>query len=390
MTGETIKHAVLAAGFLATIGSVAPVQLGVELAGRQRPGILELFRKAPTEANLRALEKQLDDACWLSARIRPWMQYWQYAVLGDCGDKAVEGRDAWFFYKPEVQYAIETWPPAGKSHTTADDPLAAIVSFRDQLKARGIGLLVVPAPNKVSAYPEMLAGGGSSSGEPANPHTRELLARLQAAGIDVVDLFVLFARVKPRLQDPPLLYLAQDTHWSPVGMRLAAREVARRVLDLGIVRRGGVEYEFKPVPVRRQGDVLRMMQIPKLASQFPAEEIDAMQVVRSDSKTPYRDDPASPILVLGDSFLRIYERDEPRSAGFIAHLARELGFPLASVVNDGGASTLVRQELYRRPELLAGKKLVIWEFVERDIRFGTEGWQEITLPAQAKAGGKGR
>jgi len=82
----------------------------------------------------------------------------------------------------------------------------------------------------------------------------------------------------------------------------------------------------------------------------------------------------------GDSFLRIYEQDEPTAAGFIAHLARELKQPLASIINDGGASTLVRQELYRRRNLLKNKRLVIWEFVERDIRYGTEGWQVIPLP----------
>jgi len=83
---------------------------------------------------------------------------------------------------------------------------------------------------------------------------------------------------------------------------------------------------------------------------------------------------------LGDSFLRIYQSDQPGSAGFIAHLAVEFGFDLASIVSDGGASTLVRQQLYRKPALLAGKKVVIWEFVERDIRFGTEGWQDVPLP----------
>ena len=31
----------------------------------------------------------------------------------------------------------------------------------------------------------------------------------------------------------------------------------------------------------------------------------------------------------------------------------------------------------RRASLLDGKRLVIWEFVERDIRYGEEGWQVI-------------
>jgi hypothetical protein len=29
---------------------------------------------------------------------------------------------------------------------------------------------------------------------------------------------------------------------------------------------------------------------------------------------------------------------------------------------------------------LANKKVVVWEFVERDIRFGTEGWQKTPVP----------
>jgi hypothetical protein len=103
-------------------------------------------------------------------------------------------------------------------------------------------------------------------------------------------------------------------------------------------------------------------------------------VLRAGTQEVYRDLADSQVLVLGDSFLRIFQQDEPGAAGFVAHLARNLKQPVASIINDGGASTLVRQELNRRPNLLANKKVVIWEFVERDIRFGTLGWQKIRLP----------
>jgi hypothetical protein len=69
-----------------------------------------------------------------------------------------------------------------------------------------------------------------------------------------------------------------------------------------------------------------------------------------------------------------------------AHLARELGQPVASLVIEGGSATLVRQELHRRPKLLSGKKVVIWEFVERDIRFAAEGWQVVPLAATEPPG----
>ena len=69
------------------------------------------------------------------------------------------GRDGWFFYRPAVQYLVEPCPlPGHRSGTRRSDIFTAIVSFRDDLAKRGIKLLVMPAPNKSSIYPEMLAG----------------------------------------------------------------------------------------------------------------------------------------------------------------------------------------------------------------------------------------
>ena len=176
------------------------------------------------------------------------------------------------------------------------------------------------------------------------------------------------------------LYLTQDSHWSPAGLELAAQAVAQRIVERGWIEPGRTEYRTKPAPTERFGDVVRMLNVPAIEKHVQPERALCVQVVHPETNQLYRDDPQSEILVLGDSFLRIFQQDEPGSAGFIAHLARQLRQPVASIVNDGGASTLVRQELYRRPTLLENKKVVIWEFVERDIRFGTEGWQRVPLP----------
>ena len=130
--------------------------------------------------------------------------------------------------------------------------------------------------------------------------------------------------------------------------------------------------------------------MPRIEARFEPERISARQVTETATGELYRDDPLAEILVLGDSFLRIYEQDEPGAAGFVAHLARELRRPVASIINDGGASTLVRQELHRRPALLTNKKVVVWEFVERDIRLGIEGWQRVPLPPAVSAAMDGR
>jgi len=175
------------------------------------------------------------------------------------------------------------------------------------------------------------------------------------------------------------LYLAQDSHWSPAGVALAARAVAQRLLERGWIQPGPVAFVEEPALVERLGDVLRMLQSAALERAVIPERVACARVVRADTRQPYQDLPDSEVLVLGDSFLRIYQQDEPGAAGFIAHLAKELGRSLTSLVSDGGASTLVRQELHRRPGLLQGKRVVVWEFVERDLRLGAEGWQPLPL-----------
>jgi len=377
MTDGRATHTLIIAGFVAAICSAGVTQLTLELSRRDRPQFIELFSQAPTKANLTAFKKDLENNCWLAQKVRPWVQYALFVVMQDAGDKAILGRNDWFFYRPAVRYLTERWPADGTS--SMEQIIRAIVSFRDQLAARGIKLLLVPAPNKASIYPEMLSSRSSSTGEPINRHTTELMGRLRTAGVEIVDLFELFRYAKSS-SGQTRYYLAQDSHWSSQGVQLAAAAVAGRILDLGWIKKGTIQYDLTPVVVRRHGDILRMMQVPQIEQLFMPEEIECYQVVERTSGKPYHDDPNSQVLVLGDSFLRIYERDEPGSAGFIAQLARELGLGVTSIVNDGGASTLVRQELGRKPQLLANKKVVVWEFVERDIRFGTEGWQIVLLP----------
>ena len=376
------QHVFLLVCFVVIIFVVGPTQIAIELCQGEKPQFTDLFSQMPTRTNLRAFEKDLENASWLLRKLRPWIQYLRFVVLKDAGEKALLGRDNWFFYKPTVQYLIEPWPTDEGPGDKKSDIISAILDFRDQLAARGIQLLVMIAPNKASIYPDMLNARAGRTKQPVNAHTLKIISQLEQAEIEVVNLFKVFSRDRADQSsaDSTPYYLSQDSHWSPRGAHLAAKAVAKEIFQLDLIEKGTIEYDLKTGTITRQGDVLRMMQVPQIERRFKPEQVHGAQVMRRDTGALYQNDPHSPILILGDSFLRIYEQDEPGSAGFIAHLARELKFPLASIVNDGGASTLVRQQLCRQPARLNGKRLVIWEFVERDIRFGTEGWQQVTLP----------
>ena len=225
-------------------------------------------------------------------------------------------------------------------------------------------------------------------------HSLAMLSDLEMQGVAVVDLFAPFARERLRDKDAgDSLYLREDTHWRARGVRCAAKTVADRVRQYPWFSEGSTEYVLDSAVVERSGDIGTMSALPISIVRgryglFLPEKTLCYKVyhVKRDSqgnetgRLPYKDEyRTSSILVLGDSFSRIYQTDEPRSAGWVSHLAYELSQPVASLVNDGGASTLVRQSLARKPNLLKGKKLVIWEVVERDFRYGNEGWKEVPL-----------
>ncbi|MGD0745156.1 MAG: hypothetical protein ABSA45_08365 [Verrucomicrobiota bacterium] len=369
----------LALLFAAIIAGVPLLQLVVDLRKGEAGYMLDVFRRTPTSAHLRAYEHSLEDASVVAKALRPWIQFAQFAWLRDGGEKALVGRDGWLFYKPgfDDMVARRSGPASG-----TNDPVAAIVAWRDALAARGIQLLVVPAPNKESIYPDYLTDRATAGHTLMSPATRDLLARLESAHVECVNLFAVFAEARKNGASAGAapLYLTQDSHWSPAGVALAAQAVARRLMEKGWVVSGRTDYREKPAPVERLGDVLRMLQSAQIEKFSAPEDVPSVQVVRGEAGRLYQDESDSQVLVLGDSFLRIYQQDEPGSAGFIAHLAKELKQPLSSLVSDGGASTLVRQELYRRPGLLENKRVVVWEFVERDIHLGTEGWQQVPLP----------
>lgn len=369
--------------FLLMIFAEGVLQAVLEIRGGERPLIAELFTQTPSRSNLRAFEKELEGSSFLSQTCQPVMRFLQFAALNDAGDKALPGRGGWFFYKPGARYLIEPWPPRDGVKPGAMDPVFAIVDFRDQLAALGIHLLVVPAPGKASVYPEQLTRRAEDDPAQVPAHTKKVMGALQAVGVEVVDLFTLFQQAKNSGAE---MYLKQDTHWSTSGMRAAAQQTARRLLELNWIDRGSTDYQLQAVELTRYGDVLRMINLPFVNRFYQPERLECAQVIEASSGRPRSNHPGADILVLGDSFLRIYEQDEPGSAGFVSHLAYELKAPVDCIINDGGASTLVRQELARKPQLLRHKKVIVYEFVERDIRFGMEGWRRVSLKTEQASG----
>lgn len=416
-----------------------------------------------TSRYLRAFEKKVEDENALVLAVRPRYQLAVWNIFNDPGEKVVlgNGEGRWLFYRQDVEFLVQPSPLDVRS-AKLDNPVAAIMKFRDQLKAKGVELLVVITPGKPSIYPERLTGSVINSAG----HGKAILDSLTKLGLNTVDLYTPLLAAKADDAKLGPLYLNDDTHWTPRGAELAAGEIAKKVremADAGAVDIGekSIDYVASDSVADRMGDIGEMSGLNKfnvfkvqqvtghvvsqqninerigiarsyancrdslmkecpgafefddpcfLAKEHPCDEDDAACVraltkscpkgsafdscyhVRMNpcegddtlyydtTRTPFKDDfRKAKIMILGDSFSRIYQTDSPLNAGWIAHFAKEMGRPVASIVSDGGASTLVREKLARKAGVLKGKKLLIWEFVERDLRFGAEGWKDVNF-----------
>jgi len=416
-----------------------------------------------TSRYLRAFENKIDDESAIVLALRPKYQLAVWNLFSDPGEKVVLGaagdcigkscgreeakpEDKWLFYRQDVEFLVQPSPLDVRS-AKLDNPVKAIEKFRDQLKAKGVELLVVITPGKPSIYTERLtesdsrvAGAENAAG--LQSHGKKILDSLTRAGFNTVDLYTPLLAAKSRDSIEGALYLNDDTHWTPRGAELAAAEIAKKVremVDAGTVKFRGkddVRYIVSDSVADRMGDVgemsglnkfgvfkvqkvighvvmqqnikIRDEELPedtvcidsaykecmnrKKADRKDGETTDvfclltsqtacALKAIKYDTTiTPFKDDfRKSEILILGDSFSRIYQTDSPVNAGWIAHFAKNMNRPVASIVSDGGASTLVREKLARKASVLKGKKLLIWEFVERDLRFGAEGWKDVNF-----------
>lgn len=400
-----------------------------------------------TSRYLRAFEKKVEDENALVLAVRPRYQLAVWNIFNDPGEKVVLGAvgdcigagcgrdtavssDRWLFYRQDVEFLVQPSPLDARS-AKLDNPVQAILRFRDQLKAKGVELLVVVTPGKPSVYPERLTGNASTV-MATESHGKKILDSLAKLGFNTVDLYTPLLAAKKDDASLGPLYLNDDTHWTPRGAELAAAEIAAAVkrldsdgkINLTELRQkhadGSYPMSFvaKDSVADRMGDVGEMSGLNKFGV-FKTQRVTGHVVMQQNinsladsicidsaykecknnsntlclwtsltacgfkydtTVTPFKDDfRKAKILILGDSFSRIYQTDSPVNAGWIAHFAKEMGRPVASIVSDGGASTLVREKLARKAGVLKGKKLLIWEFVERDLRFGAEGWKDVEL-----------
>ena len=330
--------------------------------------------------------------------------------------RVVVGRDGWLHYRPDVETVVGKGPRYVEPDTVArsrtreswNRPLPVVRSFAGQLAERGIALVLVPVPTKAMIHPETLGAVRSgSSGAILPPSWPSVISELRNTGVEVIDLAPLLSSLSRR-EDA---FLRLDTHWTPIGMEKAAAAVGRHLRERGLApSRESVAEEFRISRESRThiGDLAEMLGMDQSARELFAEEsVKVGRVLDAETGSPPASDSTSPMVLLGDSFVNIYEdpalgfvaEDEPDiGAGFSSHLAAEMGREFHVIAINGGGATGVRRDFASLPpEEVSRKKVVVWVFSARDLflaelpgRRARIRWEEVafresgssTLPAR--------
>jgi len=313
------------------------------------------------------------------------------AVGGVGNEQAYTGRDGWLFYRPGVDHLTAApfldpaWQAArargGDAWTQppAPDPVAAIVDFHEQLARRGIILVVLPIPGKATIHPERLTARLGDDAVPLrNRSTAELLRQLEQRGVQVFDPIATLVEMRLTQRD---VYLSTDTHWRPEAMEQVATDLATYLrTEVGLPARPATPFTRREVETAHLGDVAVMLRLPPDQPLFPEQSVTVHEIWTPTGER-WTPDPSADLLLLGDSFTNIFSTPD-LGWGTHAGLAEQLAFTLARPVdrmsrNAGGAHS-TRVDLQRAgAERLAGKRVVVWQFSERELSFGD--WKHIDL-----------
>jgi hypothetical protein len=412
-----VSSVVLIAAFIATMGAglVGRIPgIGAEATGAEPFGIFARQARSVFsvgfDGNLRArnralhravddLEAAVEERSWMRQAIRPGVQALLSGGLGVGNEQVYLGSGGWLYFRPSVDYLTgptfldpsvlerrsqggEAWSPAPHP-----DPLPAVEGWARDLSERGIQLMLMPIPVKPSLRPQGMIGETSEESGPINnPGYEEFLRRVQALGVEIydptADLLALAEEGSP-------VYLRADTHWRPEAVERVARGLAAAIrgwaggegVDLGTAPGG---YRRQLVSVTNRGDLFDLLGVPATQDLIAAEEVELGRVVDSGRRL-WRVDPAAPILLLGDSFSNVYSMPElgwGEGAGLAEQLSLQVGAPIDKLAANAGGAHGARERLLAAlaagDDRLAGKRLVIWQFAQRELAVGD--WKPLPLP----------
>jgi acetyltransferase AlgX (SGNH hydrolase-like protein) len=301
------------------------------------------------------------------------------------GAAVIAGVDGWFFLSSDIRFLSvgQFWgadaAKVSRAHKPESaGPIPAIVDFHEQLKKRGIDLLLMPVPPKAAIYSEKILPDVDLHGETAAPYLAQFYDELRKRGINAVDLAPVFLQNRAGEHGP--VFCKTDSHWSGFGCVLAAQTIKEKIREkLAGQPRKNYAAEWKEVTIK--GD-LGDLAGPNTKKLEP-EKIAVQTISDKETGAAITPDPNSPLLIIGDSHTLVFHDFLAEKSGLLDQLAYEVGFAPDLIGTRGSGATSVRVSLYRRakkdPEYLVKKKMIVWCFAAREFTESDQGWDKVPV-----------
>ena len=297
----------------------------------------------------------------------------------------IPGVDGWFFLSSDIRFLSvgQFWGADAAKVSRAHKPesadaIPAIVDFHNELKRRGIDLLLMPVPPKAAIYPEKILPDVDLHGETAAPYLARFYDELRKREIEVVDLSPVF--LQNRASEHAPVFCKTDTHWSGLGCVLAAQTIKEKIQEKPAGQpRKDYAAEWKEVTIKGDlGDLAGSN-----AKKLEPEKIAVRTISDKETGAAINPDPNSPLLIIGDSHTLVFHDFLAEKSGLVDQLAYEIGFAPDLIGTRGSGATSVRVSLYRRARkdsgYLAKKKVIVWCFAAREFTESDQGWDKVPV-----------
>ena len=246
--------------FVAVAFTIALMIPTLAMVAGVRPDIDENRRPAPFpsvtvtalgETSLYAdVDRAVNDAFPLRVPAIRAQATLDYVLLGGTANPdVVPGTDGWLFARGEVQ------PTCG---WTTPEFLAQLDEADAMASAAGVTFRYMIAPDKHAIFPDHLPGTIDPADVCTDQRRQEVAAALRSRGSSL-ELWTQLLRQRTDHPDVPLYY-ATDTHWTPLGARMAAERLVDSLApglwdDAEVMTRPGFH---------RSTDLSRQMGLPQI------------------------------------------------------------------------------------------------------------------------------
>jgi alginate O-acetyltransferase complex protein AlgJ len=290
----------------------------------------------------KALETDLEKAFPIrQAAINAWGSL-EFSVFGNGRKGVLVGSEGWF-------YSSEEFERPKNFDAEIADKLEYVTQVKTALENAGVKLAVVLVPAKARVYPEHL--GRYSRPKYWDDVYSKFLSGLQAKGVIAPDLL-------NAMKSREGLFLKTDTHWTPVGARVAAQVLSQAVKPL-------LEFQtkkFNQKPGKREphaGDLLKFIPLTRWGTQPTPDTLETPMIEGTESgSTGLFGDSQIEVALVGTSYSA-----NPKF-NFDGALKLELQADVLNLALEGKGPITPMQEFLKTLKDNP-VKLVIWEIPER-------------------------